>query len=84
MRKQVLQKIKKLEKSPYGTDIQSTINYYKERLKPVSQLKDSRDLTYAMKEAEKANLMNWTQAERKRKRKERVKWLQQELEENRV
>lgn len=84
LRKQVLQKIKKLEKSPYGRDVQSTINYYKERLKPVSQLKDSRDLTYAMKEAEKANQMNWTQAERKRKRKERVKWLQQELGENRV
>lgn len=84
LRKQVLQKIKKLEKSPYGKDIQSTINYYKERLKPVSQLKDSRDLTYAMKEAEKANLMNWSQAERKRKRKERVKWLQQELGEDRV
>lgn len=84
LRKQVLQKIKKLEKSPYGKDIQSTINYYKERLKPVSHLKDSRDLTYAMKEAEKANQMNWTQAERKRKRKERVKWLQQELGENKV
>lgn len=84
LRKQVLQKIKKLEKSPYGRDIQSTINYYKERLKPVSQLKDSRDLTYAIKEAEKANQMNWTQAERKRKRKERVKWLQQELGENRI
>lgn len=84
LRKQVLQKIKKLEKSPYGRDIQNTINYYKERLKPVSQLKDSRDLAYAMKEAEKANQMNWTQAERKRKRKERVKWLQQELGENKV
>lgn len=84
LRKQVLQKIKKLEKSPYGKDIQSTITYFKERLKPVSQLKDSRDLSYAMKEAEKANQMNWTQAERKRKRKERVKWLQQELGENRV
>lgn len=84
LRKQVLQKIKKLEKSPYGRDIQSTINYYKERLKPVSQLKDSRDLTYAMKEAEKANLMNWSQAERKRKRKERIKWLQQELGEEQV
>ena len=84
LRKQVLQKIKKLEKSPYGRDIQNTINYYKERLKPVSQLKDSRDLAYAMKEAEKANQMNWTQAERKRKRKERVKWLQQELGEDRV
>lgn len=84
LRKQVLQKIKKLEKSPYGKDIQSTINYYKERLKPVSHLKDSRDLTYAMKEAEKANQINWTQAERKRKRKERVKWLQRELGENRV
>lgn len=82
LRKQVLQKIKKLEKSPYGRDIQSTITYFKERLKPVSQLKDSRDLAYAMKEAEKANQMNWTQAERKRKRKERVKWLQQELGEN--
>lgn len=84
LRKQVLQKIKKLEKSPYGKDIQSTINYYKERLKPVNQLKDSRDLTHAMKEAEKANKMNWTQAERKRKRKERVKWLQQELGKDRV
>lgn len=84
LRKQVLQKIKKLEKSPYGKDIQSTITYFKERLKPVSQLKDSRDLAYAMKEAEKASQMNWTQAERKRKRKERVKWLQQELGEDRV
>lgn len=84
LRKQVLQKIKKLEKSSYGRDIQSTINYFKERLKPVNQLKDSRDLTYAMKEAEKANQMNWTQAERKRKRKERVKWLQQELGEEHV
>ena len=84
LRKQVLQKITKLEKSPYGKDIQSTITYYKERLKPVSQLKDSRDLTYAMKEAEKASQMNWTQAERKRKRKERVKWLQQELGEEQV
>lgn len=84
LRKQVLQKIKKLEKSPYGKDIQSTINYYKERLKPVSHLKDSRDLTYAMKEAERANLMNWTQTERKRKRKERIKWLQQELGEEQV
>ena len=84
LRKQVLQKIKKLEKSPYGRDIQSTINYYKDRLKPVSQLKDSRDLSYAMKEAEKASQMNWTQAERKRKRKERVKWLQQELGKDRV
>ena len=84
LRKQVLQKIKKLEKSPYGTDIQSTITYFKERLKPVSQLKDSRDLAYAMKEAEKANQMNWTQAERKRKRKNRVEWLQQELGEDRV
>lgn len=84
LRKQVVQKIKKLEKSPYGKDIQSTINYYKERLKPVSQLKDSRDLAYAMKEAEKANLINWTQAERKRKRKERIKWLQQELGEEQV
>lgn len=84
LRKQVLQKIKKLEKSPYGRDIQNTINYYRERLKPVSQLKDSRDLTYAMKEAEKANQINWTQAERKRKRKERVTWLQQELGKDRV
>lgn len=84
LRKQVLQKIKKLEKSPYGRDIQSTINYYKERLTPVSHLKDSRDLAYAMKEAEKANQINWTQAERKRKRKERIKWLQQEIGENRV
>jgi hypothetical protein len=84
LRKQVLQKIKKLEKSPYGKDIQSTINYFKERLKPVNQLKDSRDLTYAMKEAEKASQMNWTQAERKRKRKNRVEWLQQELGEVRV
>lgn len=84
LRKQVLQKIKKLEKSPYGRDIQSTITYFKERLKPVSQLKDSRDLAYAMKEAEKANQMNWTQAERKRKRKERVKWLQQELGKDKV
>lgn len=84
LRKQVLQKIKKLEKSPYGKDIQSSITYFKERLKPVSQLKNSRDLSYAMKEAEKANQMNWTQAERKRKRKEKVKWLQQELGENRV
>lgn len=84
LRKQVLQKIKKLEKSPYGRDIQSTINYYKERLKPVSHLKDSRDLTYAMKEAEKANQINWTQAERKRKRKERVKWLQRELGKDRI
>ena len=84
LRKQVLQKIKKLEKSPYGRDIQSTINYYKERLKPVSRLKDSRDLAYAMKEAEKASQMNWTQAERKRKRKERVKWLQQEIGKDRV
>lgn len=84
LRKQVLQKIKKLEKSPYGRDIQNIINYYKERLKPVSQLKDSRDLNYAIKEAEKANQINWTQAERKRKRKERVKWLQQELGEDRV
>lgn len=84
LRKQVLQKIKRLEKSPYGKDIQSTITYFKERLKPVSQLKDSRDLTYAMKEAEKANQMNWTQAERKRKRKDRVKWLQRELGEDRV
>lgn len=84
LRKQVLQKIKKLEKSPYGRDIQNTINYYRERLKPVSQLKDSRDLAYAMKEAEKANQINWTQAERKRKRKERVTWLQQELGKDRV
>lgn len=84
LRKQVLQKIKKLEKSPYGRDIQNTINYYKERLKPVSHLKDSRDLAYAMKEAEKANQINWTQAERKRKRKERVQWLQRELGEDRV
>ena len=84
LRKQVLRKIKKLEKSPYGRDIQSTINYYKERLKPVSRLKDSRDLAYAMKEAEKASQMNWTQAERKRKRKERVKWLQQEIGKDRV
>ena len=84
LRKQVLRKIKKLEKSPYGRDIQSTINYYKDRLKPVSQLKDSRDLAYAMKEAEKASQVNWTQAERKRKRKERVKWLQQELGKDRV
>ena len=84
LRKQVLQKIKKLEKSPYGRDIQNTINYYKERLKPVSQLKNSRDLAYAMKEAEKANQINWTQAERKRKRKERVTWLQQELGKDRV
>lgn len=84
LRKQILQKIKKLEKSPYGKDIQSTITYFKERLKPVNQLKDSRDLTYAMKEAEKANQMNWTQAERKRKRKERIKWLQQELGEEKV
>lgn len=84
LRKQVLQKIKKLEKSPYGRDIQSTINYFKERLKPVSRLKDSRDLNYAIKEAEKANQLNWTQAERKRKRKERVKWLQQELGKDRV
>lgn len=82
LRKQVLQKIKKLEKSPYGKDIQKTINYYKDRLKPVSRLKDSRDLAYAMKEAEKASQVNWTQAERKRKRKERVKILQQELGEN--
>ena len=37
-----------------------------------------------MKEAEKANQINWTQAERKRKRKERVNWLQQELGEDRV
>lgn len=84
LRKQVLQKIKKLEKSPYGKDIQNTINYFKERLKPVSQLKDSRDLNYAIKEAEKANQVNWTQAERRRKRKERVKWLQQELGKDRV
>lgn len=84
LRKQVLAKIKKLEKSPYGKDIQSTITYFKERLKPVGQLKDSRDLAYAMKEAEKANQMNWTQAERKRKRKERVQWLQQELGEDNV
>lgn len=84
LRKQVLQKIKKLEKSPYGKDIQHTINYYKERLKPVSQLKDSRDLSYAMKEAEKANQINWTQAERKRKRKESVTWLQQELGEDKI
>ena len=84
LRNQVLAKIKKLEKSTYGKDIQSTITYFKERLKPVSQLKDSRDLAYAMKEAEKANQINWTQAERKRKRKERVKWLRQELGEDRV
>lgn len=84
LRKQVLQKIKKLEKSPYGRDIQSTINYFKERLKPVSKLKDSRDLNYAIKEAEKANQINWTQAERKRKRKERVTWLQQEMGKDRV
>lgn len=84
LRKQVLQKIKKLEKSAYGKDIQNTINYYKERLKPVSRLKDSRDLSYAMKEAEKANQINWTQAERKRKRKERIKWLQQEVGKDRV
>lgn len=84
LRKQVLQKIKKLEKSPYGRDIQSTITYYKERLKPVRQLKESRDLAYAMKEAEKASQMNWTQAERKRKRKERVRWLQQELGKDKV
>lgn len=84
LRKQVLSKIKKLEKSPYGKDIQSTINYFKERLKPVSQLKDSRDLAYAMKEAEKANQMNWTQANRKRKRKERVEWLRHELGNDRV
>ena len=37
-----------------------------------------------MKEAEKASQMNWTQAERKRKRKERVKWLQQEIGKDRV
>ena len=84
LRKQVLQKIRKLEKSPYGKDLQSTINYYKERLKPVSHLKDSRDLAYAMKEAEKANQINWTQAERKRKRKERVEWLQRELGKDRI
>ena len=84
LRKQVLAKIRKLEKSPYGKDIQSTITYFNERLKPVSQLKDSRDLAYAMKEAEKANQINWTQAERKRKRKERVRWLQQELGKNKV
>lgn len=84
LRKRVLQKIEKLEKSPYGRDIQNTINYFKERLKPVSHLKDSRDLTYAMKEAEKASQMNWTQAERKRKRKERVQWLQQELGKDKV
>lgn len=84
LRKQVLQKIKKLEKSPYGKDIQSTITYYIQRLKPVSQLKDSRDLAYAMKEAEKASQMNWTQAERKRQRKKRVKWLQQELGKDKV
>nr|DAX05100.1 MAG TPA: hypothetical protein [Caudoviricetes sp.] len=84
LRKQVLQKIKRLEKSTYGKDIQNTINYYKERLKPVSRLKDSRDLAYAMKEAEKANQINWTQTERKRKRKERVKWLQQEIGKDRV
>lgn len=84
LRKNVLTKIKKLEKSPYGKDIQSTINYFKERLKPVSRLKDSRDLAYAMKEAEKASQINWTQAERKRVRKERVKWLQQEIGKDRV
>lgn len=84
LRKQVLQKIKKLEKSPYGKDIQSTITYFKERLKPVSQLKDIRDLNYAMKEAEKASQINWTQAERKHKRKERVKWLQQEIGKDKV
>lgn len=84
LRKKVLAKIKKLEKSPYGRDIQSTINYFKERLKPVSRLKDSRDLNYAIKEAEKANQVNWTQAERRRKRKERVKRLQQELGEDNV
>lgn len=84
LRKSVLAKIKKLEKSPYGKDIQSTITYFKERLKPVSQLKDSRDLTYAMKEAEKAIQINWTQAERRRIRKERVKRLQQEIGKDRV
>lgn len=84
LRKQVLAKIKKIEKSPYGKDIQNTITYFKERLKPVSKLKDSRDLAYAMREAEKANQMNWTQAERKRKRKERVRWLQQELGKDKV
>lgn len=84
LRKSVLTKIKKLEKSPYGKDIQHTITYFKERLKPVSKLKDSRDLAYAMKEAEKANQMNWTQAKRKRIRKERIKWLQQEIGTDRV
>lgn len=84
LRKQVLAKIKKLEKSPYGKDIQSTINYYKDRLKPVSQLKDSRDLSYAMKEAEKASQINWTQAKRKRIRRERVHWLQKEIGKDRV
>lgn len=84
LRKQVLAKITKLEKSPYGKDIQSTITYFKERLKPVSKLKDTRDLNYALKEAEKASQMNWTQAERKRKRKERVRWLQEELGKDKV
>lgn len=84
LRKQVLAKITKLEKSPYGKDIQSTITYFKERLKPVSKLKDTRDLNYAFKEAEKASQMNWTQAERKRKRKERVQWLQEELGKDKV
>lgn len=84
LRKQILAKITKLEKSPYGKDIQSTITYFKERLKPVSKLKDTRDLNYAMKEAERANQINWTQAERKRKRKERVQWLQEELENDKV
>ena len=84
LRKQVLAKITKLEKSPYGKDIQGTITYFKERLKPVSKLKYNRDLNYAIREAERASQMNWTQAERKRKRKERVQWLQEELGKDRV
>lgn len=84
LRKQVLAKISKLEKSPYGKDIESSIKYFRERLKPVSKLKDTRDLNYAIKEAERASQINWTQAERKRKRKERVKWLQQEIGKDKV
>lgn len=79
LRKQTLQKITKLEKSRYGKDLSATISYYKERLIAPSKIKTARELKFASIELERASATDWSQAERKRQRKKRVEWLQEEL-----
>ena len=81
LREKLQKQIKRIEKSAYAKDVETSLKYYEPRIPVVSKLRTKRDLEKALKEVEFAlEHKVFVQAERKRQRQKVLERLRNDFD----